>query len=56
MQYKIFFTHEGPAIWRDPDGTLRIEDLNPEVNFRWRVGRWELFKIGLRCLIASVRV
>lgn len=51
----LFFDHSGPMILY-AGGVLRIEDLNPEKRIRWRMSRWEMLWLGLRCVAASVRV
>lgn len=49
----LFFDHCGPLITYD-NNVLVIKDLNPEAEMRWHVRRFELFKLGLRCLLATV--
>ena len=41
-----------PANWflDYGDGTLFISDLNPRVETQWRMGRLELFLLGMRCI------
>jgi len=51
----IFFDPTGLYLSYDSDGKLHIYDLNPEFMSSWRISHWELFKIGLRCLWASMR-
>lgn len=51
----LFFDHSGPMILY-AGGVLRIEDLNPEKRIRWRMSRWEMLWLGLRCVAAAVRV
>lgn len=50
----LFFDQAGPLI-RYRNGILHIEDLNPEMKTRWRMSRWEMFSLGLRFILASVR-
>lgn len=61
----LLFMNSGPMIkfWRDEpndsplDGTyLSVSDLNPEVKIRFRLSSWGLFKMGLKCIWASIRV
>lgn len=50
----LFFDRAGPLLkWGS--GMFRIQDLNPEMDVNWSMTRWELFRLGLRCLWASVR-
>ncbi len=39
---------------REWQGVLIVEDLNPEQTIVAAVSRWEMFKIGLKCILASV--
>jgi hypothetical protein len=50
----LFWHPSGPRM-RFVDSVLFIEDLNPEARMQWRMSQWEMFKLGLRCLFASVR-
>lgn len=36
------------------NGLLAIHDLNPEVKVNWRMSRWEMLILGLRCIVGSV--
>jgi len=48
----LFFLHEGPMIqWED--GTLIIQDLNPEVKLQWAVSADELIAFGKKCIEAG---
>ena len=50
----LFMDHSGPLLaYRH--GFLDVQDLNPELETRWRMSRWEMFKLGWRCLIASIK-
>lgn len=52
----IYFDNAGPVIrYWGRDRMLHICDLNPETELRWKVTRWELVKIGLRCLLHAVK-
>lgn len=44
---------EGPLIYYT-GGTFGVEDLNPEAKLRWRVSRLEMFRLGWRCITASL--
>ena len=37
------------------NGVLRISDLNPEAEIKFRISRAEILKIGLRAIIAAMR-
>ncbi len=50
----IFWHWTGPLL-RYESGVLTIEDLNPEIKTRWRLTRWELIKIGVRCVLAALK-
>lgn len=49
---RLFFHPTGPML-RYRDGTFEASDLNPEVNMRFAMSRWEMFVLGLRCLAAG---
>jgi hypothetical protein len=46
----LFWHPAGPQLDYSTDGVLHVSDLNPEINLTWSMSRWELFRIGLRCL------
>ncbi len=48
----LFWHWTGPLI-RYGDGLLQVESLNPQVATRWRMSRWEMFKLGFACLRAA---
>ena len=50
----LFWDQTGPLM-RYADGTLYLEDLNPEVKIKWRMSHYEMFKAGLRFVWASIR-
>ena len=50
----LFWHPTGPKLSYNPAGILLIEDLNPQVAISWRVRRWPLFKIGLRCMWVAI--
>jgi hypothetical protein len=54
---RILYLHNtGPMICYSPhEGLLYVSDLNPEVNTKWRMSRWEMAKLGWRFLLAAVR-
>jgi hypothetical protein len=56
MTRKLFFDPSGPYVVYEhaSGGVLKISDLNPEINTRWSMTRWELFRFGLRCILASL--
>lgn len=49
----IYFDQTGPMIRFDGE-TLHVADLNPEIETRWRMTRWEMFVCGLRFIAAAV--
>jgi len=49
----LFWKPEGPQL-EYRDGTFFIADLNPEIEIKWRLTPVELFKIGLKCILASI--
>lgn len=49
------FWHPTGALLRYQRGFLRIEDLNPQWETRWRLSRWEMVKVGLRFILAAWR-
>ena len=51
---KLFWDQTGPLITYH-SGVLQIEDLNPSRKIVWRMTRLEMCRLGLRCLIASLR-
>ncbi len=51
----LFWHPTGPFL-RYSLGYLHIEDLNPEIWIKWSMSRLELFRVGLRFIIASIRV
>ena len=50
----LFYCAEGPMIDYH-NGVLRISDLNPEAEIKFRISRAEILKIGLRAIIAAMR-
>lgn len=51
---KNLFCHEtGPLVQYDGD-ILRIEDLNPHIQTKWRMSRWEMFVFGIKAIKAAV--
>lgn len=49
----LYWHNAGPLLVYTKD-SLIIEDLNPEQKMHWRIGRWDMFKIGLRCIWAAI--
>lgn len=45
--------HTGPWM-RYENGLLKIEDLNPDFKTQWRMSRWEMFRLGWRCIRAAL--
>lgn len=50
----LFWHPTGPLL-KYTDKMLYIEDLNPQINTRWRMSRWEMLRLGCRCIWAAVR-
>lgn len=50
---KLFSDPTGPLIYYSGD-TFGVEDLNPEAKMRWRMSRWEIFKLGCKCIWSSI--
>jgi hypothetical protein len=48
----IFWSETGPLLHYDGNRLL-ISDLNPSQEMRWSLSRWEMVKIGLRCIRAA---
>lgn len=48
----LFYSPLGPLV-RYGNGTLQIQDLNPEVRTQWRMSRAEMIRFGWKCIVAS---
>lgn len=48
----LFTDPTGPKLAYG-DGVLHVSDLNPEVELGWRMSRWDMIKLGLRCIRAA---
>ncbi|UGY13776.1 hypothetical protein HAP48_0035170 [Bradyrhizobium septentrionale] len=48
-----FFDHAGPLL-SYKHGVRHIADLPPELTTQWSMTRWEMFKLGMRCLFAAL--
>lgn len=49
----LFMDFAGPLV-KYQDGTLHIEDLNPEIKTKWRMSRLEMLTFGFRCISAAL--
>lgn len=49
----IHMHHTGPLL-KYGGGFLRVEDLNPEIKTKWRMGRLDMLKMAWRSLVAAV--
>ena len=49
----LFSDPTGPLVYYTGH-ILAIEDLNPETKIRWRMSRWEMLRLGWRCIVATV--
>lgn len=56
MNWRIrtLFWHPTGPLMRYGNGILHIEDLNPQIETRWRMSRWEIARLGFACLRAAV--
>lgn len=51
----ILYMHPtGPMLRVDSEHVLHIDDLNPELQTKWRMSRWELFALGWRMMVAAI--
>lgn len=50
----LFWHPTGPKL-RYACGQFEISDLNPEFSAVWAMSRGEMFRLGLRCIIAAMR-
>lgn len=49
----IFLDQCGPYVCYS-EGALEIHDLNPQIDIKWHLSRWELFKFGVACLWSAI--
>jgi hypothetical protein len=49
----LFWHPAGPLV-KYGDGILYIEDLNPQIETRWRMSRAEMFRLGWRFILAAL--
>ena len=50
----LFWHPTGPLL-KYGDGTLYVEDLNPQIKTRWRMSRLAMLALGWKCIIAAMR-
>ena len=50
---KTIFWHSTGPLLRYGDGTLYIEDLNPQITTQWKLGRWRAIVIAFRLIKAA---
>jgi hypothetical protein len=48
----LFWDKTGPKLTYD-DGVMRISGFNPEMERAWRMSRWDMLKLGWRCIRAA---
>jgi hypothetical protein len=48
----LFCDPTGPKLTYS-DGVLHVADLNPEIELGWRMTRWDMLKLGWRCIKAA---
>lgn len=53
MPKTILFTNWGPLVTYDGE-TVHVADINPEIETRWRLSRWEVFVFGFKAMFAAV--
>ena len=49
----LYWDHAGPLMAYG-HGVLLVSNLNPQVETRWRMSRWEMFRTGLRFVRAAI--
>lgn len=49
----LFMDPTGPLVYYTGK-TFGVEDLNPDAKLRWKMSRWEMFKFGLRSIVAAI--
>lgn len=49
----LFSDETGPLVQYDGQ-FLRIEDLNPHIETRWRMSRWELVRFAIKAFFVAV--
>ncbi len=49
----LFWHPTGPLMHYN-GARLLVSNLNPEVETRWTMTRWEMFKLGWRCIRAAL--
>jgi len=50
----LFWHSTGPLI-RYNGGVLLVESLNPHSTVRFRMSRFEMLRLGLKCLLATLK-
>lgn len=50
----LYWDSTGPLMAYG-QGMLLVANLNPQVETKWRMSRWEMFRTGLRFLRAAIR-
>lgn len=50
----LLFTNWGPMI-RFDGKVIHVEDINPHIETKWNLTRWEMVKLGYRLIIAAIR-
>lgn len=48
------FWHPTGPLMRYQAKTLFIDDLNPEQHTKWRMSRFEMLRLGWRCIVAAL--
>jgi hypothetical protein len=52
---KTLYWHQTGPLMRHDGKMLHVENLNPQIETRWSMNRWQMFRLGLRCILASLR-
>lgn len=50
----LFWHQTGPLL-RYENGLLEVEDLNPHIQTRWRMSRYEMLVTGLKFVLAALK-
>jgi hypothetical protein len=51
----LFWHPTGPML-RYREGLLHVSDLNPQIETQWTMTRWEMLRLGWRCIMAALHV
>jgi len=51
----IIYLHKAGPLLRYSHDCFEIGDLNPQIDVQWRMSRWDMIKVGFRCIWSAVR-